>query len=170
SQRPNVHEPPKRLGMLDAGRASTIMTEAGNRPTSYMSTSSNASSKREMTGRERIKAHKEMILQERGNKSTSETRPASDLEEQPALDVPVDSEELTLEESFNTQNERILSASRMICEDDKVARHRQAGDIENDEAWRTLRRPLDVNEYAKEIQEVRVQPGSTKAHGKVFVK
>ncbi|KAG8735230.1 Bud site selection protein bud4, partial [Ceratobasidium sp. 423] len=37
-------------------------------------------------------------------------------------------------------------------------------------AWRTLRRPLDMNEYAKVIQEIRVQPGSTKAHGKVFVK
>ncbi|KAG8730038.1 Bud site selection protein bud4 [Ceratobasidium sp. 423] len=132
--------------MLDAGRASTIMTEAGNRPTSYMSTSSNASSKGEMTGRERIKAREEMVLQKR-----RELR-AFDLEEQLVLDIPVDSGELTLEESFNTQLGSIYS-----------------GEVDNGKAWRTLRQPLDMNEYATEIQEIRVQPGSTK-HGKVFVK
>ncbi|KAG8738803.1 hypothetical protein FRC11_001125, partial [Ceratobasidium sp. 423] len=162
SQRPNVREPSKRLGMLDAGRAGTLMTEAGNRPTSYMSTSSNASSKREMTGRECIKAHKEMILQKRRELRVGlvELIPAFDLEEQPVLDVPVDSEELTLEESFNTQLGNIYSGSYTI---DKLV-------ILRTTTLGGLRLLSEMNEYATEIQEIRVQPGSTKAHGKVFVK
>ncbi|CAE6332614.1 unnamed protein product [Rhizoctonia solani] len=60
--------------------------------------------------------------------------------------------------------------SRTIRADDKIAHHRHAGDVDSGKAWRTVRRPSDMNEYAKEIQEIRAQAGSTKAHGKVFVK
>ncbi|CAE6532022.1 unnamed protein product [Rhizoctonia solani] len=194
SQRVSMHEPPKRLSVLDPGRASTIMHEAGSRPTSYMSTSSSSSFKPEMSGRDRIKAHEEMILQKRRelrggpsrvnrrrSKSTSESRPVYNLDEQPVLNVAVDSEELALEESFNMQLRKIYDEdeertyhlrepSRMIRADDKVAHHRHAGDVDSGKAWRTVRRPSDMNEYAKEIQEIRAQSGSTKAHGKVFVK
>ncbi|CCO33271.1 hypothetical protein BN14_07345 [Rhizoctonia solani AG-1 IB] len=58
SQRSSVYEPPKRVSMLDPGRASTIMNETNSRPNSYMSVSSSTSSKPEMSGRERIKAHR----------------------------------------------------------------------------------------------------------------
>ncbi|KAF8756557.1 Pleckstrin homology domain [Rhizoctonia solani] len=181
------------LGRSYAG-PSTQRSNTNSRPNSYMSVSSSASSKPEMSGRERIKAHEEMILQKRRelrggpskvnrrrSKSTSETRPPFNIEEQPVLDVPVDSEELALEESFNMQLRKIYDQdeertyhlrepSRTIRADDKVAHHRHAGDVDSGKAWRTVRRPSDMNEYAKEIQEIRAQAGSTKAHGKVFVK
>ncbi|KAG8687363.1 Bud site selection protein bud4 [Ceratobasidium sp. 423] len=112
-----------------------------------------ADREREMTGRERIKAREEMILQKRRKLRGRPSRPAFDLEEKLLLDVPVDSEELALEESFNMQLGNIYS-----------------GEVDNGKAWRTLCRPVDMNEYAKVIQEIRVQPGSTNAHGKVFVK
>ncbi|EIN06714.1 hypothetical protein PUNSTDRAFT_136551 [Punctularia strigosozonata HHB-11173 SS5] len=44
-----------------------------------------------------------------------------------------------------------------------------AGSASNGRAWRTVRRPSDMNEYAKQIKEYRAQQGG-KAHGKVFVK
>ncbi|KAG8728918.1 hypothetical protein FRC11_009950 [Ceratobasidium sp. 423] len=120
-----------------------------------------ADREREMTGRERIKAREEMILlerrelreqeYERNSGECQEFNPAFGLEEQPLLDIPVDSEELTLEESFNTQLGNIYSGSHII---DKlvILRTTRLGG---------LRRPSEMNEYAKEIQEIRVQPGST---------
>ncbi|KIK61198.1 hypothetical protein GYMLUDRAFT_225414 [Collybiopsis luxurians FD-317 M1] len=44
------------------------------------------------------------------------------------------------------------------------------GDVNAGKAWRTVRRPSDMNEYAKQIREFREQEKPGKAYGKVFVK
>ncbi|KXN91002.1 Bud site selection protein BUD4 [Leucoagaricus sp. SymC.cos] len=54
--------------------------------------------------------------------------------------------------------------------DDKVSHMDGAGDLETGRAWRTVRRPSDMNEYSKQIKEYRSQANPTKAYGKVFVK
>ncbi|KAF7298095.1 PH domain-containing protein [Mycena chlorophos] len=45
-----------------------------------------------------------------------------------------------------------------------------AGDVDAGKAWRTVRRPSDMNEYSKQIKEYRAQQNPGKAYGKVFVK
>ncbi|KAE9399756.1 DUF1709-domain-containing protein [Gymnopus androsaceus JB14] len=44
------------------------------------------------------------------------------------------------------------------------------GDVNTGKAWRTVRRPSDMNEYSKQIKEFRAQEKPGKAYGKVFVK
>ncbi|KAK0486019.1 hypothetical protein IW261DRAFT_1548994 [Armillaria novae-zelandiae] len=44
------------------------------------------------------------------------------------------------------------------------------GDVNAGKAWRPVRRPSDMNEYAKQIKEYRSQEKPGKAYGKVFVK
>ncbi|KAH7872054.1 uncharacterized protein C8R40DRAFT_524145 [Lentinula edodes] len=44
------------------------------------------------------------------------------------------------------------------------------GDVNAGKAWRTVRRPSDMNEYAKQIREFRNQEKPGKSYGKVFVK
>ncbi|KAK0195629.1 hypothetical protein F5146DRAFT_1133089 [Armillaria mellea] len=44
------------------------------------------------------------------------------------------------------------------------------GDVNAGKAWRPVRRPSDMNEYAKQIKEYRAQEKPGKAYGKVFVK
>ncbi|KAG6335020.1 hypothetical protein ID866_4065 [Astraeus odoratus] len=51
---------------------------------------------------------------------------------------------------------------------DQISHNSLAGDVNGGKAWRTVRRPSDMNEYAKQIREYRSQTG--KAHGKVFVR
>ncbi|RXW25072.1 hypothetical protein EST38_g810 [Candolleomyces aberdarensis] len=53
--------------------------------------------------------------------------------------------------------------------DEKVAHMSGAGDINVGRVWRPVRRPSDMNEYAKQIREYRNQDKG-KAYGKVFVK
>ncbi|KAI0292552.1 hypothetical protein BC826DRAFT_1018621 [Russula brevipes] len=53
---------------------------------------------------------------------------------------------------------------------DKVSHVNGAGDVDNGRAWRTVRRPSDMNEYAKQIREYRSQEKQGKSHGKVFVR
>ncbi|KAI0090533.1 hypothetical protein BDY19DRAFT_991978 [Irpex rosettiformis] len=53
---------------------------------------------------------------------------------------------------------------------DKVTHMDSAGDIDSGKAWRAVRRPSDMNEYAKQLKELKAQDTSGKAHGKVFVK
>jgi len=53
---------------------------------------------------------------------------------------------------------------------DKVSHIDGAGDVDNGRAWRTVRRPSDMNEYAKQIKEFRSQERPGKSHGKVFVR
>ncbi|KAF9039525.1 hypothetical protein BDZ89DRAFT_1060966 [Hymenopellis radicata] len=45
-----------------------------------------------------------------------------------------------------------------------------AGDLNTGRAWKTVRRPSDMNEYSKQIKEYRAQEKPGKAYGKVFVK
>ncbi|KIJ65862.1 hypothetical protein HYDPIDRAFT_129870 [Hydnomerulius pinastri MD-312] len=45
-----------------------------------------------------------------------------------------------------------------------------AGDINGGKAWKAVRRPSDMNEYAKQIREYRSQEKPGKVHGKVFVR
>ncbi|KIO13807.1 hypothetical protein M404DRAFT_992041 [Pisolithus tinctorius Marx 270] len=53
---------------------------------------------------------------------------------------------------------------------DQVSHIALAGDVNGGKAWRTVRRPSDMNEYAKQIREYRSQEKPGKAHGKVFVR
>ncbi|KAI0301574.1 hypothetical protein B0F90DRAFT_1925455 [Multifurca ochricompacta] len=53
---------------------------------------------------------------------------------------------------------------------DKVSHINGAGDVDSGKAWRTVRRPSDMNEYAKQIREYRSQEKPSKSHGKVFVR
>ncbi|EIW54561.1 uncharacterized protein TRAVEDRAFT_173778 [Trametes versicolor FP-101664 SS1] len=52
---------------------------------------------------------------------------------------------------------------------DTVKHMQGAGDVDAGKAWKSVRRPSDMNEYAKQIKELRAQAGG-KAHGKVFVR
>ncbi|KAH9917565.1 uncharacterized protein B0H18DRAFT_1123545 [Fomitopsis serialis] len=45
-----------------------------------------------------------------------------------------------------------------------------AGDVNGGKAWRIVKRPSDMNEYARQLKELRAQDKSGKAHGKVFVR
>ncbi|PPQ98778.1 hypothetical protein CVT24_003336 [Panaeolus cyanescens] len=52
---------------------------------------------------------------------------------------------------------------------EQVSHSNGAGDLNAGRAWRAVRRPSDMNEYAKQIREYRAQDKG-KAYGKVFVK
>ncbi|KAI0325319.1 hypothetical protein GY45DRAFT_1261096 [Cubamyces sp. BRFM 1775] len=53
---------------------------------------------------------------------------------------------------------------------DRISHMGGAGDVDAGKAWRTLRRPSDMNEYAKQIKQLRAQGNTGKTHGKVFVR
>ncbi|SPO30879.1 uncharacterized protein UTRI_05502_B [Ustilago trichophora] len=53
--------------------------------------------------------------------------------------------------------------------DDKVTHSTTAGDVDSGKAWKKLRRPSDINEYKKEMRELRESSNARKASGKVFV-
>ncbi|KAI0629085.1 hypothetical protein C8Q77DRAFT_1144912 [Trametes polyzona] len=53
---------------------------------------------------------------------------------------------------------------------DRISHMTAAGDVDTGKAWRSVRRPSDMNEYAKQIKELRAQAKAGKAHGKVFVR
>ena len=53
--------------------------------------------------------------------------------------------------------------------DDKVTHSAAAGDVDSGKAWRKLRRPSDINDYKKEMRELREGSNTRKASGKVFV-
>ncbi|KAG8715477.1 Bud site selection protein bud4 [Ceratobasidium sp. 395] len=174
------------IAQLDPGRPSSFLDEFPSRPSSFLSTSSGG----ELTGKARIKAHEERILAKRREMRGGPSRPRSKsfgdtlpkIPDKPELlEIPVDSGELALEESFNEQMNKIYQggearsyylreADHTIYVDDKVKHNRRAGDVDNGKAWRTVRRPSDMNEYSRQIKELRAQAGTTKAHGKVFVK
>ncbi|KAF9010563.1 hypothetical protein BDQ17DRAFT_1273135 [Cyathus striatus] len=54
--------------------------------------------------------------------------------------------------------------------DERISHTTGAGDLNAGKAWRTVRRPSDMNEYSKQIKEYRSQQNPGKAYGKVFVK
>ncbi|KAF8635247.1 hypothetical protein AX17_004020 [Amanita inopinata Kibby_2008] len=66
------------------------------------------------------------------------------------------------------QREETIYASS--CDPDDVSHMSGPGDVNAGKAWRTVRRPSDMNEYSKQIKEYRAQEKPGKAYGKVFVK
>ncbi|KAI0827839.1 hypothetical protein BC628DRAFT_1409423 [Trametes gibbosa] len=53
---------------------------------------------------------------------------------------------------------------------DRISHMNGAGDVDTGKVWKSVRRPSDMNEYAKQIKELRAQSKPGKAHGKVFVR
>lgn len=127
------------VSLLDPGRPNSYFSEASSRPSSYISASSGG----EMSGKERIRAHEEMILAKRRelrggssrpnrrrSRSTGDTLVSCQLlrmsgpgltwgeqkigEKPNLLDIPVDSAELELETSFNEQMRKIYNADE-VC-------------------------------------------------------
>ncbi|KAJ7076864.1 hypothetical protein B0H15DRAFT_915636 [Mycena belliarum] len=66
------------------------------------------------------------------------------------------------------QHEGTIYASS--SDSDRIAHVAGAGDVDAGKAWKTVRRPSDMNEYSKQIKEYRAQQNPGKAYGKVFVK
>ncbi|KAL0955993.1 hypothetical protein HGRIS_002170 [Hohenbuehelia grisea] len=64
------------------------------------------------------------------------------------------------------REEMIYATSDM----DRVSHMAGPGDMNAGKAWRTVRRPSDMNEYSKQIKEYRSRDTSTRAFGRVFVK
>ncbi|KZV84174.1 hypothetical protein EXIGLDRAFT_655387 [Exidia glandulosa HHB12029] len=60
--------------------------------------------------------------------------------------------------------------SVIYAADEKVSTVGAAGDIDAGKAWKTIRRPSDMNEYARQIRELRAQEKPGKSFGKVFVR
>jgi hypothetical protein len=54
--------------------------------------------------------------------------------------------------------------------DDKISHMGRVGDLDSGRAWRTVRRPSDMNEYSRQIKELRAQERPGKSNGKVFVR
>ncbi|GJJ08435.1 hypothetical protein Clacol_002651 [Clathrus columnatus] len=54
--------------------------------------------------------------------------------------------------------------------EDKVSHSRQAGDVDIGKAWKTIRRPSDMNEHSQLIKQYRALQKPGKAYGKVFVR
>lgn len=52
---------------------------------------------------------------------------------------------------------------------EKISHSNKAGDVDAGKAWRKLRRPSDINEYADEMRAYRANENPKKAAGKVFV-
>ncbi|KZT19830.1 hypothetical protein NEOLEDRAFT_1183069 [Neolentinus lepideus HHB14362 ss-1] len=53
---------------------------------------------------------------------------------------------------------------------DRIRHMTSTGDLDGGGAWRAVRRPSDMNEYAKQIRAYRAQDKSGKMFGKLFVK
>ncbi|TFK45584.1 hypothetical protein OE88DRAFT_1669083 [Heliocybe sulcata] len=53
---------------------------------------------------------------------------------------------------------------------DVLGHNTSAGGLEDEEAWRAVRKPSDMNEYAKQIRELRAKDKSGKAYSKLFIK
>ncbi|KAH7102178.1 hypothetical protein BKA62DRAFT_617870 [Auriculariales sp. MPI-PUGE-AT-0066] len=62
------------------------------------------------------------------------------------------------------------AASVVYAADDKVSNVGQAGDVDSGRAWKMIRRPSDMNEYSRQMREIRAQDSASKALGKVFVR
>ncbi|EPQ54980.1 hypothetical protein GLOTRDRAFT_76289 [Gloeophyllum trabeum ATCC 11539] len=110
-------------------------------------------------------------------------RRASDMRDSKLLDVPLEAEDDALGDSIDRElrkrggNEqtryRVREREETIyasSDTDRIRHMQSAGDLDSGQAWRTVRRPSDMNEYAKQIKEYRAQDKSGKSYGKVFVK
>ncbi|CCM00153.1 uncharacterized protein FIBRA_02181 [Fibroporia radiculosa] len=98
-------------------------------------------------------------------------------------DLPLDSEEdrlgdtidreLRIREGLSKSRYRVREREGTIyasSETEKVSHLASAGDVDGGKAWKTVKRPSDMNEYAKQIRELRAQENSGKGHGKIFVR
>ncbi|KAF7375860.1 PH domain-containing protein [Mycena sanguinolenta] len=76
------------------------------------------------------------------------------------------------EEPHKQKKYQIREHERMIyaSSSDNISHMDGAGDVNTGKAWKTVRRPSDMNEYSKQIKEYRAQQNPGKAYGKVFVK
>ncbi|KAF9478826.1 hypothetical protein BDN70DRAFT_986033 [Pholiota conissans] len=101
-----------------------------------------------------------------------------DLSTEPVIDRPLsDSIEQELQKLVREQQKSVskyhvrehVGTIYASSSDEKVAHMAGPGDVNPGRAWRTVRRPSDMNEYAKQIREYRAQDKG-KAYGKVFVK
>ncbi|KAH8115290.1 hypothetical protein DFH11DRAFT_1854440 [Phellopilus nigrolimitatus] len=70
--------------------------------------------------------------------------------------------------SYELREHDVVYASSST--EDPISHMSQVGDVDGSKAWRTVRRPSDMNEYARQIKEYRAQEKPGKAHGRVFVK
>jgi hypothetical protein len=68
------------------------------------------------------------------------------------------------EQKYRINDRGVFSSAQ-----DKVNHSPRAGDVDSGKAWKKLRRPSDMNEYAKEMKEYRENENPKKAAGKVFV-
>ncbi|KIM23022.1 hypothetical protein M408DRAFT_78146 [Serendipita vermifera MAFF 305830] len=58
----------------------------------------------------------------------------------------------------------------IYASDSRVGHLGAAGDVHGGRAWRTVRRPSDMNEYSRQIRQIRQQEKAANTQGKVFVK
>ncbi|KZT41982.1 hypothetical protein SISSUDRAFT_1016849 [Sistotremastrum suecicum HHB10207 ss-3] len=69
------------------------------------------------------------------------------------------------------RNYRLREAGEVIyASSDKVSHLGAAGDVDQGRAWRTVRRPSDMNEYSRQMKEWRASEKPGKAHGKIFIR
>lgn len=52
----------------------------------------------------------------------------------------------------------------------KISHSTKAGDIDSGKAWKVIKRPSDMNEYASHLKDIRGKEAFSEATGKVFVK
>ncbi|ESK93623.1 gtp binding protein [Moniliophthora roreri MCA 2997] len=95
------------------------------------------------------------------------------------LDVAPMLEEDPLEESIEKELQKrdgpkkskyLVREREAIYASSDVSHMAGPGDVNAGKAWRTVRRPSDMNEYSKQIKEYRANQNPGKAYGKVFVK
>ncbi|EJD41589.1 hypothetical protein AURDEDRAFT_186410 [Auricularia subglabra TFB-10046 SS5] len=102
--------------------------------------------------------------------------PADEVIGPSAMDIPlsesIDNElRRRMPPGANGRKYRMREASSVVyAADDKVVHAGAAGDVDSGRAWKTIRRPSDMNEYARQIREMRNADKTGKAYGKVFVR
>ncbi|KIY64316.1 hypothetical protein CYLTODRAFT_457308 [Cylindrobasidium torrendii FP15055 ss-10] len=68
----------------------------------------------------------------------------------------------------STQKYHVREHEVIVASSDNVPHMNGAGDLNTGKAWKTVRRPSDMNEYAKQFRDSKAR--GDPAHGKVFVK
>ncbi|KAG8810381.1 Bud site selection protein bud4 [Serendipita sp. 401] len=137
-----------------------------------------------------IKRHEEAIKAKRREQRALEGRPSrrrsqstGDLKAQ--FDEPdkleLDNDDVELTDAFQselakrdpTKKKSYMMKQRrptIYASDSRVGHIGTAGDVHGGRAWRAVRRPSDMNEYSKQIRQIRNQEKPSGSAGKVFVK
>lgn len=68
---------------------------------------------------------------------------------------------------YQVREREVIYASSDV---ERVSHMSSAGDVNTGKAWKPVRRPSDMNEYSRQIKELRALEKPGKAHGKVFVR